>query len=185
MSYEEALDIIRERDVPVALVYGREDPWVTPLWGQRLKRRVPSATYYEVSKCGHCPHHEAPEVVNEIIKRWMNAVSAGAPPPEEPVVGGGGLRLVVGKRNELLCNWVYMKGEGIPGRILEASLVCQTTVTHEPCWIAQPPNCQTLCLSLVSTRTKTTLLVAFILFHRFVHDTIHRGGQRRFLAPWR
>lgn len=91
MSYDEALDIIRERGVPMVMVYGREDPWVVPLWGQRLKRRVPGATYYEVSKCGHCPHHEAPDVVNEIIRRWMHAVSAGAPPPEEPVVGKWGL----------------------------------------------------------------------------------------------
>lgn len=102
MSYEEALDIIRERDVPVALVYGREDPWVTPLWGQRLKRRVPRVSYYEVSKCGHCPHHEAPEVVNEIIRRWVNAVSAGEPPPEEPVVVG--LDPVVRKQLELPSN---------------------------------------------------------------------------------
>jgi pimeloyl-ACP methyl ester carboxylesterase len=95
VSYDDALDAIRERGIPVALVYGREDPWVTPLWGQRLKRRVPRSTYYEVSNCGHCPHHEAPEVVNEIIGRWVTAVSAGAPPPEEPVVvakGGGSSR---------------------------------------------------------------------------------------------
>lgn len=90
LSYDEALAIIRERNVPVAMVYGREDPWVTPMWGQRLKRRVPRAAYYEVSKCGHCPHHESPEVVNEIIRGWVAAVEEGAPPPEGPVVARGG-----------------------------------------------------------------------------------------------
>ena len=98
-SYAQALEVIRRRGLPVALVYGAEDPWVVPLWGQRLKRAVPHATYYEVSPCGHCPHHEAPEVVNRLITGWVAAVGAGAPPPDEPVVvaasgrgGDGGSR---------------------------------------------------------------------------------------------
>ncbi len=33
---------------PVSMVYGREDPWVVPLWGQRLKRLLPQADYFEV-----------------------------------------------------------------------------------------------------------------------------------------
>ena len=96
VAYDDALDVIRDGDVPVALVYGREDPWVTPLWGQRLKRRVPNATYYEVSKCGHCPHHEALELVNEIMGSWMTATSAGEVPPREPVtvVARGGSTLL-------------------------------------------------------------------------------------------
>lgn len=34
---------------PVCMVYGREDPWVVPLWGQRLKRLLADAVYLEVS----------------------------------------------------------------------------------------------------------------------------------------
>jgi len=94
VSYNDALKSVREAGVPVALVYGRDDPWVTPLWGQRLKRRVPGAAYYEVTNCGHCPHHEAPEVINEIIKGWIRAVATGAPPPREPVAAGGGRGIV-------------------------------------------------------------------------------------------
>ena len=33
---------------PVCMVYGREDPWVVPLWGQRLKRLLADAVYLEV-----------------------------------------------------------------------------------------------------------------------------------------
>ena len=47
----------------VALCYGREDPWVVPLWGQRLKRVIKNATYYELSPSGHCPNDETPEAV--------------------------------------------------------------------------------------------------------------------------
>ncbi len=34
-----------------------------PFWGQRVKQHVPDAVYYELSPVGHCPHHEAPEVI--------------------------------------------------------------------------------------------------------------------------
>ena len=34
---------------PVCLIYGRDDPWVVPLWGQRAKRARPDADYYEAS----------------------------------------------------------------------------------------------------------------------------------------
>ena len=66
---------------PVSLVYGREDPWVVPLWGQRAKRALPGATYYEVSPAGHCPHHERPEIVNALVKGWTEAVLAGRSVP--------------------------------------------------------------------------------------------------------
>ena len=71
MSYDEMLETIRDRNesLRVGLVYGREDPWVVPLWGQRLKRVIKNATYYELSPVGHCPNDEAPEAVNLVIER--------------------------------------------------------------------------------------------------------------------
>ena len=33
-------------------ITGRDDPWVVPMWGQRLKRKVPSAVYLELSPAG-------------------------------------------------------------------------------------------------------------------------------------
>lgn len=59
---------VKELGLDVCLVYGREDPWVVPLWGYRLKRALPSALYYELSPCGHCPHHEAPQVSSTVAK---------------------------------------------------------------------------------------------------------------------
>jgi pimeloyl-ACP methyl ester carboxylesterase len=43
-------------------MYGREDPWVRPIWGIKVKQQVPEAPYYEISPAGHCPHDEVPEV---------------------------------------------------------------------------------------------------------------------------
>ncbi|KAG0616962.1 hypothetical protein M758_5G155500 [Ceratodon purpureus] len=53
---------LKETRTPMCLIYGKEDPWVVPFWGQRAKQRNPDAVYYELSPAGHCPHHEAPEV---------------------------------------------------------------------------------------------------------------------------
>jgi pimeloyl-ACP methyl ester carboxylesterase len=39
---------------------------VVPLWGQRLKRALPTATYLEAAPVGHCPQHEAPNAVAEV-----------------------------------------------------------------------------------------------------------------------
>ena len=47
LSFEQMLQAMQ---CPVCMVYGREDPWVVPLWGQRLKRLLPDAVYLEVSR---------------------------------------------------------------------------------------------------------------------------------------
>lgn len=49
-------------NVPICLMYGKEDPWVKPVWGRQVKKQVPEAPYYEISPAGHCPHDEVPEV---------------------------------------------------------------------------------------------------------------------------
>lgn len=48
LSFEQ---MIKAMQCPVCMVYGREDPWVVPLWGQRLKRLLADAVYLEVSCC--------------------------------------------------------------------------------------------------------------------------------------
>ena len=49
-------------NVPICLMYGKEDPWVRPVWGLQVKRQLLEAPYYEISPAGHCPHDEVPEV---------------------------------------------------------------------------------------------------------------------------
>jgi len=66
---------------PVLMLYGREDPWVVPMWGQRLKRHLPSAQYLELSPAGHCPHHEVPNTVNWALTSWISS-GHQAPVPE-------------------------------------------------------------------------------------------------------
>ena len=99
MSYDEMLETIRDRNesLRVGLVYGREDPWVVPLWGQRLKRVIKNATYYELSPVGHCPNDEAPEAVNlvieSLVRDWFfndsddDAVKASSVPLPKSIQG--------------------------------------------------------------------------------------------------
>ncbi|KAG2445634.1 hypothetical protein HXX76_000244 [Chlamydomonas incerta] len=77
LSFDELLDRLA---CPVLLLYGKEDPWVRPLWGQRLKRRLPEALYLELSPAGHCPHHETPAAVNRALRAWVAAQEARPQP---------------------------------------------------------------------------------------------------------
>eukprot|EP01024_Parvocaulis_polyphysoides_P073072 TRINITY_DN9365_c0_g3_i1.p1 TRINITY_DN9365_c0_g3~~TRINITY_DN9365_c0_g3_i1.p1 ORF type:complete len:455 (+),score=75.50 TRINITY_DN9365_c0_g3_i1:22-1365(+) len=73
-SFNEMVQMIKS---PICMLYGRDDPWVVPLWGQRLKRILPQADYYELTPCGHCPHHETPNSVNYVVKEWIKGVEQG------------------------------------------------------------------------------------------------------------
>ena len=67
-----------EKDISTYLVYGREDPWVRPIWGQRAARRYAEAgtvaPYYELSPAGHCVHHEAPGAVAACVLELVRGV---------------------------------------------------------------------------------------------------------------
>lgn len=71
LSFNESLSRCRENNIPICLMYGKEDPWVRPIWGQQVKRQLPEAPYYEISPAGHCPHDEVPEVVNYLLRGWI------------------------------------------------------------------------------------------------------------------
>ena len=49
LGFDDALALVK---APVLMLYGRDDPWVVPLWGQRLKKKVPRAVYLELSPAG-------------------------------------------------------------------------------------------------------------------------------------
>ena len=63
-----------DHSIPVSIVNGREDPWVTPYWGARAKRANRDAVFFSLEGAGHCPHHEAPQATNEILINFINTV---------------------------------------------------------------------------------------------------------------
>ncbi|XP_020114200.1 pheophytinase, chloroplastic [Ananas comosus] len=81
LSFREALSRCQKQGIPICLMYGREDPWVRPIWGLKIKRQLPEVPYYEISPAGHCPHDEVPEVVNFLLRGWIkNLESQGSVP---------------------------------------------------------------------------------------------------------
>jgi len=83
-------------ECPVALVMGKEDPWITPAWGQRTHKALTAGgrdvPYVELSPSGHCPHHESPAMVNELVAAFIASVEGDAaaawPEPLRTVDGG-------------------------------------------------------------------------------------------------
>lgn len=74
-SFDDALGAIHDHKIPVGLFYGKDDPWVSPSWGQRAFRRLHcDASYYELSPTGHCPHHEAPSATNLALQDWLGTL---------------------------------------------------------------------------------------------------------------
>ncbi len=120
LSFNDMLDALQ---CPVCMIYGRDDPWVVPIWGQRAMRRLPASTaYYELFPAGHCPHHERPQAVNMLLAGWLaSRVDSAA----EPLVRS------VGKRCLCVCTALsephcaclcHRVGQPAPGDALELAL---------------------------------------------------------------
>ncbi|MCE2055301.1 hypothetical protein HAX54_042370 [Datura stramonium] len=78
LNFKEALTGCRMNNVPLCLIYGKEDPWVRPIWGLQVKRQFPEAPYYQISPAGHCPHDEVPEIVNFLLRGWVKNVESNS-----------------------------------------------------------------------------------------------------------
>ncbi|XP_047338017.1 pheophytinase, chloroplastic-like [Impatiens glandulifera] len=76
MSFKDSLSRCGINNIPICLVYGKEDPWVNPFWGIQVKKQLQEAPYYEISPAGHCPHDEVPEVVNYLLRGWIKSVES-------------------------------------------------------------------------------------------------------------
>ncbi|XP_035823725.1 pheophytinase, chloroplastic isoform X1 [Zea mays] len=86
ISFQEAISRCQDQGIPISLMYGREDPWIRPIWGLKVKQQVPEAPYYEISPAGHCPHDEVPEVNRTratlhpaMLSSWETTWSSGLP----------------------------------------------------------------------------------------------------------
>ncbi|XP_065866200.1 pheophytinase, chloroplastic isoform X1 [Euphorbia lathyris] len=76
LSFRECLIRCKMNNLPICLMYGKEDPWVKPIWGLQVKQQVPEAPYYEISPAGHCPHDEVPEVVNFLLRGYIKNIES-------------------------------------------------------------------------------------------------------------
>ena len=64
-------NMLKNMTCPTCFIYGKDDPWIVPYWGQRAKRLKQDAVYFELTPTDHCPHHESPQTVNTILLTWL------------------------------------------------------------------------------------------------------------------
>ena len=91
-------DALEGLPVDVLLLFGSNDPWCTPAVAKRMHSTLarrggvgssssgnitndvkdavePASRYITIDNVGHCPNHEAPLAVAEVLCRWINAAS--------------------------------------------------------------------------------------------------------------
>jgi len=63
-------------DMPVWICYGKDDPWTPPARVEALISKPCVKKVSGWSGIGHCPHDEAPELVNPFILDFMDEIGA-------------------------------------------------------------------------------------------------------------
>jgi len=70
---------------PLLIVWGEEDTWVPPAFGDRLHRAVPGSRLETIAGSGHNPHQEAADAVNALLLEFLAPAAGGATPaPASP-----------------------------------------------------------------------------------------------------
>jgi pimeloyl-ACP methyl ester carboxylesterase len=76
ISFYEALQQV---PVDVLLLFGGDDPWCTEAVGKRMhvtlasRRDGAACRFVTLKNVGHCPNHEAPTAVAQVLMPWLDA----------------------------------------------------------------------------------------------------------------
>ncbi|EPS73530.1 hypothetical protein M569_01227 [Genlisea aurea] len=147
MNFNEILSRCQINETAVCLVYGKDDPWVRPIWGLQVKWKLPNAPYYEISPAGHCPHDEVPEVVNHVVHGWIQSVESNGSVglPFFAAAGDGGTtkrvefsrkgvkKLVEVRFNNTIWNWVKSRFDSLPFSKLSFDILAKGTNRFKKC----------------------------------------------------
>eukprot|EP00210_Caulerpa_lentillifera_P008632 g8235.t1 len=60
-------------DVPLLLLWGMKDPWMTPRKAEKILKAYPKAEMIPLD-AGHCPQDEIPTLVNQSLGEWIQKV---------------------------------------------------------------------------------------------------------------
>jgi pimeloyl-ACP methyl ester carboxylesterase len=58
-------------DIPVRIVWGEDDAWISPETAQRLCDLIPAATLRLVAGASHLIHYDAPVALADELRRWL------------------------------------------------------------------------------------------------------------------
>jgi pimeloyl-ACP methyl ester carboxylesterase len=64
--------ILPDLDLPILLIWGKEDRLIPPLLAPIFARMNPRIELVELDGVGHCPHDESPQVLNRILLDWLD-----------------------------------------------------------------------------------------------------------------
>lgn len=70
VTIDSLLDMI---DVPLLLLWGMNDPWMTPSKAEKILKVYPKAEMIPLD-AGHCPQDEIPTLVNQSLEAWIQKV---------------------------------------------------------------------------------------------------------------
>ena len=73
-----------EIDIPVRIVWGREDTWIAPDTGRRLSELIPTASLRLVDGAGHLIHYDAPAALASEMRAWLASSAPQAPGATRP-----------------------------------------------------------------------------------------------------
>ncbi len=66
------LNAIVELSIPMLIIWGQEDKIVPVLQAKVAKEKYPTAELHILKNCGHMPHVEYPDKVNELVANFIN-----------------------------------------------------------------------------------------------------------------
>ena len=67
-------DLLPLLTCPTILLWGTQDPWEDIALGRELGEIPTVNQFIPLEGLGHCPQDEAPEIVNPILREWMNSL---------------------------------------------------------------------------------------------------------------
>ena len=75
--------LLRRVSCDVLLLFGDDDDWCKPAYAKHMMKvleerdlKVPTGStqrYFALTNTGHCPNHEAPKAVTQVLIPWLNA----------------------------------------------------------------------------------------------------------------
>ncbi len=64
-------DLLTEIQVPVQIIWGKNDTVTPPNVAEEFHELLPDSDLYWIDKCGHAPMMEHPEEFNECLQNWL------------------------------------------------------------------------------------------------------------------
>jgi pimeloyl-ACP methyl ester carboxylesterase len=80
-----AKEILPTLDIPILLLWGKQDCMVPVSLAQTFAAYNPRITLIELDSAGHCPHDECPEAVNGILADWLAQSGLAGEDPIHPL----------------------------------------------------------------------------------------------------